>query len=94
MTQIRRCFLIIMEYWTEISAIGTKSTQQLRGPEFEPLDPERRTEWRKTKGDSQTTTMSDTELIETRESRTENMTQKVHPMQYEISRSKGWLGNS
>ena len=38
--------------------------------------------------------MSGTELIETRESHTENMTQKVHPMQYEISRSKGWLGNS
>ena len=77
-----------MEYWTEISAIGTKSNQQLRGPEFEPLDPVRRTERRETTGESQTTTMSGTELIETRESHTENMTQKVHPMQYEISRSK------
>ena len=52
------------------------------------MDPERRTERRETTGESQTTTMSGTELIETRESHTENMTQKVHPMQYEISRSK------
>ena len=58
------------------------------------MDPERRRERRETTGESQTTTMSDTEQIETRESHTENMTQKVHPMQYEISRSKGWLGNS